>query len=491
MLSAMTKTKVLIGTAGLLSLATLVVMPSAVAAKPNPWAKIGTVHDNFNQPGLAVAPDGGLQAVWVRNESNDTQDLVHTQVSLAGTIGASDAVQSGWAGIWPVPDLIATANGLQAFWGGIRSTDTNETNQDVSTATAPAAGEPWALQQGDVTQGAGGYASDIGASLGSGGTPLFSWAGTSGTFVHAGTDPSTTNYNVQTQLGGCCGDSPDLGYDASTGDAWVAWASDATDHVGLYAQKVNADTGAPIGSAARLPQSATTFGGSLNFNPPVTRTPIVTGAHAAYVAYTAGYPSTNRVLLWKLSSAGISAPIVVGAGSNLRTPGIAADSKGRVWVTWSTTGSAGPVEHARRSNAKVTRFGATVSVSRSPAGDCQDIFELTPAAATSRLHMVGTFEASCSSTAVGLYYTQVFPGLSVSASPSHFRGKSTVTFTVTDAGTAVKGARVSVDGKSDTTDSKGHATVSLGPVKKTTSFAATATAHDYVKGRTTVVVKPK
>jgi hypothetical protein len=270
----------------------------------------------------------------------------------------------------------------------------------VSTATAPAAGEPWALQQGDVTQGAGGYASDIGASLGSGGTPLFSWAGTSGTFVHAGTDPSTTNYNVQTQLGGCCGDSPDLGYDASTGDAWVAWASDATDHVGLYAQKVNADTGAPIGSAARLPQSATTFGGSLNFNPPVTRTPIVTGAHAAYVAYTAGYPSTNRVLLWKLSSAGISAPIVVGAGSNLRTPGIAADSKGRVWVTWSTTGSAGPVEHARRSNAKVTRFGATVSVSRSPAGDCQDIFELTPAAATSRLHMVGTFEASCSSTAV-------------------------------------------------------------------------------------------
>jgi hypothetical protein len=80
MLSAMTKTKVLIGTAGLLSLATLVVMPSAVAAKPNPWAKIGTVHDNFNQPGLAVAPDGGLQAVWVRNESNDSQDLVHTQV---------------------------------------------------------------------------------------------------------------------------------------------------------------------------------------------------------------------------------------------------------------------------------------------------------------------------------------------------------------------------------------------------------------------------
>jgi hypothetical protein len=311
-------------------------------------------------------------------------------------------------------------------------------------------------------------------------------------FVHAGTDPTSNDYDVQSQLGGCCGYSPDIGYDASSGDAWVVWASNATDHVGLYAQKVDATTGAPIGSASRLPKSATTFAGELNFNQQITRTPVVTGAHAAYVAYTANYPTTTRIMLWKLSSAGVSPPIVVAKGaSGLRTPGIAVDGNGRLWVTWSRNGADGvPVVQARRSNAAVTRFGATVSVRKSPAGDCKSLYELTPAAATSRLHIVATWVASCSSS-YGLYYTQVYPGLSVSASPSHFRGKSAVTLTVTDAGVAVKGATVTVNGKTDTTNSHGKASITLGPVTKKTHFAVTASKHAFVRGRTTVVVRPK
>lgn len=491
MLSAMTKTKLLVGLATMLSMALLAAMPAALAAKRNPWSRIGTVHDNFNQPGLAVAANGGLHAVWVRSAADDTQDLVHTPVTLAGNVGASDAVQSGWAAMWPVPDLIATASGFRAFWGGIRSTQASETNMNVNTAAAPATGTPWTLQQGDASEGSGGYASDIGAVVGGGGTPLFAYAGTGGVFVHAGTDPATADYNVQTQLGGCCGYYPDLGYDASAGNAWVVWGSNATNRVGLYAQRVDASTGAPRGSAARLPKSATSYRGSLNFDQQITRTPVVSGAHAAYVAYTSGYPSTNRILVWKLSSAGVAAPVVVATGRDLRTPGIAADSSGRIWVTWSTSSSAVPVVHARRSNPKVTRFGASVSVSKPPAGDCQDLFELTPAAAPSRLHLVGTFESACSSTTLGLYYSQVFPGLGISASPSHIRGKSQVTFTVRDAGVAVKGARVSVAGKSDTTDGSGAATVTIGPVSKKTRYVATASHRSFVKGRTTVVVRPK
>ena len=474
-----------------LSVAGLTAVPAASAAGSNPWKKIGTVHDNFNQPGVAVGSDGSLHVVWVRNPTTSTQDVVHTPVTLGGTVGAATNVQTGWAEIWPVMDLISPANGLQAFWGGTRSLDPNETNKDLSTATAPASGSPWTLQTGDVETGAGGSAGAIGAAIGAGGVPLISWdAGSSGVFVHAGTDPATTNYNVQTPLGGCCGYTPDIAMDASSAAAWVVWASNATNHVGLYAQRIDATSGAPVGSAVRLPQSATSYGGQLNFDQQITRTPVASGAHAAYVAYTAGYPSTTRILLWKLSSAGVSAPMVITSGGSVRTPGIAADTSGRIWVTWSKNSSSGvPVIYARRSNPSVSKFGATVSVKTAPAGTCPDLFELTPAAASSRLHEVGTFNTSCSN-ALGLYYTQLFPGLTVSASPSHFSGKSKVVFTVTDAGVAVKGATVNVGGKTDTTDSKGHAVITLGPVKKKTSFPATATAHNFVKARTTVVVKP-
>ena len=488
MLSAMTRTKLLLATVAAMTVLASTVVPAASAAGSNPWKKIGTVQENFNQPGLIVSASGTLQTVWVRAGASNTQDLVHTPVSLTGVIGANDGVQTGWASMWPVPDLIVAGGNLQAFWGGIRTTQAGETNQNISTATAPSAGTPWTLHPGDVSEGSGGYASDIGAAVGASSTPLFSWGATAGVFVHAGTDPSTPDYNVQTQLGGCCGYSPDIGYDASSGDAWVVWASNATNHVGLYAQKIDATTGQPIGTASRLPQSATTYAGTVSFDQQITRTPVVTGAHAAYVAYTAGYPSTNRIMLWKLSSAGVSAPIVVAKETNLRTPGIAVDSTGRVWVSWSHNGSDGlPVVQARRSNPAVTRLGATVSVTKTPSGDCQSLYELTPAAATSRLHVVATYACTAG---LGLYYTQVFPGLSLSASPSHFQGKSKVTFTVTDAGASVAGATVSVDGKTDTTNSNGKATITLGPVNKKTRFVATARKHAFVRGRTTVVVRP-
>jgi hypothetical protein len=484
MLSAMTRVKALIVVAGALAAMTSTALPAATAAGSNPWTKIGTVHDNFNQPGLAVGSSGGLHAVWVRDGSSNTQDLVHTLVSLGGAVGASDPVQTGWASMEAVPDLISTGDGLRAFWGGIRTTDAGETNANVSTASAPAAGSPWTLQTGDVTEGPAGYASSIGAGLGSAGTPLFTWAGTPGVYVHAGLDPSTTDYNLQTQLGGCCGYFPDVAYDPSSDAAWVVWGSNATDRVGLYAQKVNATTGAPMGSAVRLPQSAASYAGTVSFIQQITRTPVVAGAHAAYVAYTGGYPSSNRVLLWKLSSAGVSSPIVVASGGTYRTPGIGVDSIGRVWVAWTSDGAV----RARRSNPTVTKFGATVSVTKQPVGGCQTVYELTTAAAPSRLHVLGTYACT---NGLGLYYAQLFPGLRITASPDHFRGKEKVTFTVSDAGVPVKGATVSAGGKSDTTDAHGEATIVLGPVDHKTRIVATATHQFYVKGRTAVVVRPR
>src|SRR5262249_55996750 len=77
------------------------------------------------------------------------------------------------------------------------------------------------------------------------------------------------------------------------------------------------------------------------------------------------------------------------------------------------------------------------------------------------------------------WHTQILPGLDLSASPSKVNGakKTSVQFTVSDPD-PVKGAKVSAGGKSATTDSKGHATIDLGPTSAK-SISASATKAGY------------
>lgn len=456
-----------------------------MAATPNPWHKIGAVPDNFDQPGVVVDADGTLHIVWVQPGSNNTENVVHTPASLAGVPGSPTSVQSGWAEVEAVPDLVSSSSGLQAFWGGMRSLDPAETNTDTNMATAPASGSPWTLHQGNVAKGAGDYSSNIGAALGAGGTPLLSWAATAGVYVHAGLDPNGTNYDVQGQLGGCCGYYPDIAYDAASGTASVAWVSNATNHSGVYVQQIDASTAAPVGTAILLPGSAVTYAGTPDqFDPQIERTPIVANKNGVYVAYTAGYPDTNKVLLWKLTASGASAGVVIGTGSESQKPGITTDADGRLWVTWKQTG----VIHARRSNPADTRWGATVSLRQPPSDSCDSLYEDTPAAADSVLDVVATWTCNSGNA---FFLAQLYPGLSVAASPAHFSGKTKVTFTVTDAGVPVAGAKVSSAGKSATTNLQGKAALVFGAVSKKSRFSATATKLHFTVGKTSVVAVPK
>jgi hypothetical protein len=70
----------------------------------------------------------------------------------------------------------------------------------------------------------------------------------------------------------------------------------------------------------------------------------------------------------------------------------------------------------------------------------------------------------------------MLPGLTLAANVSSLPARSRkVTFTVTDAGDPVKGATVKAAGRSDTTDSKGHATLTL---KGKASARATARGYE-------------
>src|SRR5215211_9126893 len=223
--------------------ALLVAVPAADAGAPGKWTQLGEANlANIDEATLARTADGVLHVAWtIPAASNDT--LVHAAIAPNGTAAAPNVIQSGWAAISPVADLLATPSGLQLFFGGIRTTDSKETNDNLNLATAPPDGASWTLVPGNIAKSDSAYASDVGAARLSDGTPIQSWGSTgAGVFVHRGLSEATPNFPLQGQLGGCCGYSPDIGVDTKNGATFVVWYSNATNNVGVFAQSLDAGT---------------------------------------------------------------------------------------------------------------------------------------------------------------------------------------------------------------------------------------------------------
>lgn len=461
--------------------AVLVAAPAAFAAAPGQWTRIGDSNlANIDEAALARTPDGVLHVVWTIPASNN-DSLVHATIAPNGNVSAPNVIQSGWAAISNTPALVAGPDGLRTFFGGIRTTNPDEPNQNENTATSDAGGSAWNLTIGSVVKSDSAYASDAGAALLGDNTPLLAWGGTgSGVFVHRGLDPATQNFEVQSQLGGCCGYSPNVAVDTKSGAPFVVWISNATGKSGVFAQSLDAATGTPAGAPAQMPGSTTLFNGTQQTSQQLQRAPVAARAGGGvYVAYPGGYPVTKQVRLWRIAD---SKSAVLATSSHDHVASIAADPDGRLWVLWIERDST-PQIFARRSNKSATKFGSAVKVS-APKGQ-QSGFHIGGSAQSGALDVVVLFGDSSGKQAQ--WTTRLLPGLAIAASPAKINGgKSTaVKFTVTDPD-AVKGATVSAGGKSATTDASGHATIKLGPTKAHT-LTASANKPGYDGG--TVKVK--
>src|SRR3954452_1349345 len=141
--------------------ATLVVAPAASAGSPGKWSQVGDANlRNIDEAALTRTPDGTLHAVWaISAPSNDS--LVHAAIAANGTVSAPNPIVTGWASVSPVADILTTADGLRVFFGGIRTTDAGETNDNLNTATAPPDGSAWTLVPGSVAKSDSAYGSDI------------------------------------------------------------------------------------------------------------------------------------------------------------------------------------------------------------------------------------------------------------------------------------------------------------------------------------------
>jgi hypothetical protein len=439
----------------------LIAAPTAEAAS---WKRVtaagGTAIDQVSA--LRTA-DGALHVAWHTRSGPNTEDLFHTRIAADGTVGATTPIAIGWAGILDAA-LAPVPGGIRAFWGGIRTTESLEANRELNSALSTDGGATWALTIGTVAPaGAQVYASDVSAATLSDGTPLQAWSGTLGTWLHAGIDPAAPNVDYQAALGSY-GNFPGLAADAG-GRAMMAWFSSASGHVGVLAQAVGAG-GAPAGPVMTMPGTQAMVG-----NGTVTRTPVVARAKSGgfYVAYPVGYPSPEEVRLWK---AGASRPTLIARAEGNPSVAVAPDAKGRLWVAWSDGTFGEKRILATRSNRDATEFGATVDAGA--VADAHSVSALDTAATSSALDVLalfGTGDESGGST----YVTRVAPGLALAASPSSLPARSRrVKFTVTDAGDPVKGANVKAGGRSDKTDAKGRATLTLKG-----KATATATAKGY------------
>jgi hypothetical protein len=453
----------------LLALTILAVAASpAAAGTPGHWTRVTpTTGVNIDQVTLLRGTDGVLHVGWLAKNAADPakQDIATAAVTPSGAVGAAVPVETGWAGVSNPALVAAPAGVLRIFFGGIRTTDAGETQTNLSTSTAPAAGSPWTLQSGNVAEGGAAYASPVSAAALGDGTPLVSWGSSTGVFVHRGLSPGSGDPDYQAPLGGCCGYDTGLAVDGASGAPIVAWYSNATGHEGVYAQGVDPATAAPVGSAQLMPGSVT--GG--NSSQQLARTPIAArpGKPGVYVAYPGGYPTQDRVLLWKVG-AGASTTLAKGGGDH-RAVTLAAAPDGRIWVLWSQRVNDAPRVLARRSNAAVSKFGATVSIAPPPGGD--SIWKLDASAQAGVLDVLGSFSTPGS---LATWHSQIRPGLTIERSKSG----QTVKVRVLDAGDPVAGAHVTISGDSGTTATNGRVTLTL---KKGAKLKVTATKTGYTK----------
>jgi hypothetical protein len=428
------------------AIALVIVGCAAPSASAAPWKRVTTPDGaSTDQVGLARTADGVLHVVWSHPTGPNTEDLSHTVVGRNGRIGATSPIQSGWIGFSNAA-VVVDPRGLRAFWGGFRTTDTNDPQRETNTALSPDGGASWVLQPGQVVpDGAQSYGSNTAATVRPDGTTLQAFAGTLGTWVHAGLSPATPNHDYQAPIGQY-GYDPSLATDAN-GRTVMAWYSSAAGRAGVLAQFVAPD-GSPSGDALTMPGTSGMPVGMLG------RTPLAALGPNPYVAY----PTPNQIRVWRVGAGNAPAVGRVG-GSGSPAVAIAPTGDGRLWILW-TKGFGDPDVLSRRTNVGARKFGAIVNAGHPK--DAMQAYKLDGSAVGGALDVLGNFNIGTTTTAV-TSHRRILPGLTLGARPSRVRrGEPTeVRFTVLDAGDPVQGARVTADGESGRTNGEGRATLSI------------------------------
>jgi hypothetical protein len=395
----------------------------------------GTVP-NIDHPGMHRTPDGVLHVSYTRATSPGYVQAAHTAISPAGQVIRQTDITGPW--------MFLTASAIVPAPGGMR----------VVLNGSDALGGPYGKggAYGAVGDGAGAwtvptdrlnkYSGDTDAVPLADGTPLSAVLHWSGLYTHAGTfAEDNTDAPPHQQLG--AGGAYNVNLEKVGDEVWAAWnVLGQTGSRGTFVQRAHPTVG-PVLAAPGSSPAADAVGSS---NRSALAASTTGQLYSAYCTGDAEFECTH-VSLWNVSTGRVTR---ISGSADARAITLTAAPEGRMWVTW------------RSDSAEVTgvRTNRTGSVVGSPTvRRMDDELSFPHTAAESSLGFADVLIHSGGAHRL----LRLLPGLTVEATPTRWRAgrPQVVRFRVTDAGDAVRGARVRAGGRSCRTDGAGRCAIRL------------------------------
>jgi len=440
------------------------------------WTKISTDTSlGIASAGLYRTADGMLHVAWARHDTG-SYSLNYSTVGPNAKLEGTGTIVKGWTGVSFYPRLVAgPGGGIRAVFTGGNGVGGSPYNLGAMySATSSPAGTSWALAPGSMSHSTIISETDTSATTQSTGTPVASWPGGSGVAFHVGTDPNTPATKPDGTVAVTSGPGDVVGTALARetdGSVWVAWFTESGESdQGYWVDKITPAQAAK----AEAPGSGSP---SLANNQPLQSVAFTAGAKGGgYLAYCVPTATITcaHVALWKVGAA--KATTVPGSTTqHAAHVAIAAAPGGHLWVLWYDT-SQNKI-HVIRSNAAATKFGPGQTIAAPPA--TVEFDGLEAEGSQGPLDVVALALANGASATPAYWDIQILPPLTLAGAPASVAPGKAVTFTVTDVGDPVAGAKVTFLGASATTSSKGVATITVPKGTKAGSYKATATDAGY------------
>ncbi len=462
--------------------------PDQPASTSLHWTKISPDTGlGFTSAGLLRTADGRLHVVWPA-DSKGVYSLHYSTVGGKAKLLATGTIVSHWAAIDQFPRLVPAPHGigqsgLRLIFDGANGKSGSPYNAGTFyTATAAPAGTSWTLLPGSLSHTTFPPLTDSAATAEPNGQPVTAWTSVSSLSYHLGVDPSVPAKAPDTQIpvgpsGGVI--DPTLVTNAG-GTVWGAWFNSSfTSTMGYWADPIF------TGKAGML-KAPGSGGKNLNNSQPLQ--PVALAGRAGGGEYLAYCEPTKvitcaRIALWRVGAK--KALIVPGSGGTHDSRvALAAAPGGHLWVLWFDFQR--NVIQVVRTNAKATAFGQVRTFA--PPSHFFDFQALEAEGSAGPLDIVALETQTGAGSSPAYFDAQILPALTLHASTSKVSVSGSVTFTVLDAGTPVKGAAVVFLGKTGVTDASGtvHFTVKKGT--KSGKHVAVAVKPGYTAARVTVKV---
>lgn len=447
------------------------------------WTRLSDGNVSLlSEPNALALGSGGTQVVWYQEDA-PLADSIRTRIVNEAGKPATDirTVVKGWSTVVTDPRIIKYGSERMVVFGGIRSTNPGEKFYGPMAYATSSDGSSWTLGSGSLSETGYAYGSYGTAAVDDQGTPLIGVvAGTADhVTLHRGISPTVPAASGDWATSGLSGNSlyASLGRNAATGETWAVWvqAFGSTAQNGVIAQRVYPT---PIGAWRKAPKSTEKDG---DFVLPDQNVAVASRAGGeVWAAYAIGYPTANRIGLWRVGSKELITLRAPDVGAITLQPG----SGGRLWLAWDS-GTSGRVKVAR-TNPAVTKLGIARSFKPpSKKGSSNSVWSIAGSGRGGPLHLV--INSQINSADPQIWYRKVLPGLRLVMSPRKLaRGK--VVATVTDAGAGVDHARVTFHGTSKLTNAQGKVAFSVARSVPDGKYRAKATKAGYAPGRAVVTV---